>query len=166
MGRPCVAQNAMNVSATPGVVARFWPRVIREACALVLVAVLPTMLAGWLHSKRPAIELTSRPLVEELTVADFMRENSPILWVDARSEREFRAGHVPNAIRLDQEAWEELLPGFLAMWQPGKRVVVYCDTAKCQAGQEVAVRIRRELQIGNVFVLKNGWTAWQEAQRK
>jgi rhodanese-related sulfurtransferase len=124
------------------------------------------MIAGWLHPKRPAIGLTSRPLVEELTLADLARVPPPILWVDARSEREFQAGHVPNAVRLDQETWGELLPGFLAVWQPDKTVVVYCDTAQCQASQEVAARIRRELQIDHVFVLKNGWAAWREAQRK
>ena len=146
--------------------ARFWSKTLRESCALVLVAILPALIAGWLHPKRPAIGLTSRPRVEEFTVADLVRANPTILWVDARSEQEFQAGHIPNAVRLNQDAWEELLPGFLAVWQPGKAVVVYCDTAKCQASQEVAVRIRRELQIGNLFVLKNGWAAWQEAQRK
>ena len=110
--------------------------------------------------------LTSRPLVEERTVADLAQANSSILWVDARSEREFQAGHVPSAVLLNQEAWEELLPDFLALWQPGKMVVVYCDTEKCRASQEVAVRSRRELQIDDIFVLKNGWAAWQEAQRK
>jgi len=130
------------------------------------VAIVPAMVAGWLHPKRPVIALTSRPLVEERTVADLAQANSSILWVDARSEREFQAGHVPSAVLLNQEAWEELLPDFLALWQPGKMVVVYCDTEKCRASQEVAVRIRRELQIDDVFVLKNGWAAWQEAQRK
>jgi rhodanese-related sulfurtransferase len=156
----------MNVVTSPTAVARFWPKALREARALVLFAILPAIVAGWLHPKRPAIGVISRPLVEERTVADLMRTNPPILWVDARSEQEFQTGHIPNAVRLNQEVWEELLPGFLAAWHPGKVVVVYCGTAKCQASQEVAVRIRRELQIDTVFVLKNGWAAWQEAQRK
>jgi rhodanese-related sulfurtransferase len=133
---------------------------------VVLLATLPAVLAGWLHPKRPAIGLTSRPVVEERTVGDLVRASTPILWVDARSEQEFQAGHVPKAVRLDQETWEKLLPGFLAAWQPGMVVVVYCNTDMCQASQEVAVRIRRELQIDNVVVLKNGWAAWREAQRK
>ncbi|MFA5264877.1 MAG: rhodanese-like domain-containing protein [Opitutaceae bacterium] len=106
------------------------------------------------------------PLVEERTIADLLRANSPILWVDARAEREFQAGHVPDAVRLNLEAWDGLLPEFLAAWQPGKVVVVYCNTDKCQTSQEVAVRIRRELQIDHVVVLKNGWAAWREAQRQ
>jgi rhodanese-related sulfurtransferase len=133
---------------------------------LILLAVLSAMVAGWLHPKRPGMALIRPPLVEERTIADLLRANSPILWVDARAEREFQAGHVPDAVRLNLEAWDGLLPEFLAAWQPGKVVVVYCNTDKCQTSQEVAVRIRRELQIDHVVVLKNGWAAWREAQRQ
>jgi len=46
------------------------------------------------------------------------------------------------------------------------RVVVYCNSQRCDASREVAVRLRHELQIDNVFVLQGGWNAWLEAQKK
>jgi rhodanese-related sulfurtransferase len=134
--------------------------------ALLLgLALVPALLAAWLHPKRPEWSWT-RPVVTELALADAVRLTPPVVWVDARPDEEYSARHVPGAVPLNEDRWEERLPDFMAAWRPGARVVVYCNSQRCDASREVAVRLRHELQIDNVFVLQGGWTAWLEAQKK
>jgi rhodanese-related sulfurtransferase len=139
--------------------------VCRPAALLLSLALIPAVLTGWLHPKRPAWSWT-RPTVTELPLADAERLTPPVVWLDARPDEEYAAQHVPGALSLNEDHWEELLPKFMAVWQPGARVVVYCNSQRCDASREVAVRLRHELQIDNVFVLQGGWNAWLEAQKK
>jgi rhodanese-related sulfurtransferase len=83
-----------------------------------------------------------------------------VLWLDARSADEYEAGHVPGAILLNLESWDQLFPQFLDRWSPEKRVVVYCSVATCELSHEVAERLRKN-GISSVFVLKGGWEAWK-----
>jgi rhodanese-related sulfurtransferase len=137
----------------------------RQAALLLSFALVPALFTAWLHPKRPAWSWT-RPAVTELALADAVRLAPPVIWLDARPDEEYGAQHVPGALSLNEEHWEELLPKFMAAWQPGTRVVVYCNSQRCDASREVAARLRHELQIDNVFVLQGGWAAWLEAQKK
>jgi rhodanese-related sulfurtransferase len=69
------------------------------------------------------------------------------------------------ALSLNEDRWNELLPQFLAVWSPGKKIVVYCSSLSCNASREVARRLRKEAQIPDVFVLEGGWEAWVKKNR-
>jgi rhodanese-related sulfurtransferase len=136
----------------------------RQAGVLLLAALLPALLAGALHPRRPAWSRDQAMMPE--VVWSTVREWPGLkLLVDARSGEAFRRQHIPGALPLSEGQWEERLPAFIKAWQPGARVVVYCDNAGCQASQAVARRLRRELGINSVFVLKGGWGAWLESQK-
>jgi len=87
------------------------------------------------------------------------------IWIDARPDDEFARDHVPGAISLNEDHWNELLPQFLAAWSPGKKVVVYCSAQSCDLAREVAERLRKEAQLPDVFVLDGGWEAWLKKNR-
>jgi len=87
------------------------------------------------------------------------------IWIDARPDDEFARDHVPGAISLNEDHWNELLPQFLAAWSPGKKVVVYCSAQSCDLAREVAERLRKEAQLPDVFVLEGGWEAWVKGNR-
>jgi rhodanese-related sulfurtransferase len=87
------------------------------------------------------------------------------IWVDARPDDEFANDHVPGAISLNEDRWNELLPQFLAVWAPGKKIIVYCSSLSCNASREVARRLRKEAQLSDVFVLEGGWEAWLKKNR-
>lgn len=87
------------------------------------------------------------------------------LWVDARSSEDFASGHVPNALLLNEDEWNVLLPKFLKVWQPGVKTVVYCNRLQCNASSTVATRLKEELGLEDVYVLKGGWEAWLESKR-
>jgi len=134
---------------------------LRDAGVLLLLALLPALLSAWLHPNRPAWSWHP-PAVAEVDLRTVQQWHA-VLWVDARGAKDYSQQHIPGAISLNETEWERLLPEFLLAWQPGRPVVVYCNSEQCNASHEVAARLKRELNIGNIRVLKGGWAAWQEA---
>jgi rhodanese-related sulfurtransferase len=102
---------------------------------------------------------------ERVSVAQAQSWNEEAIWVDARPDEEFEREHVPGAVLLNEDRWNELLPQFLAIWSPGKRIVVYCNAQDCNASREVAHRLRKEAQLKNVFILEGGWEEWLKSKK-
>ena len=136
----------------------------RDCILLLLLAALPALLAGWFHPKRPAWEW-HKPGVAEIDVNEVTRWLPPVLWVDARTVEAYQSRHVPGAVLLNENEWEQQLPGFLEAWQPNSKIVVYCDSQACDASQAVALRLQRELKLGDVHVLKGGWAEWLKTKQ-
>ena len=137
---------------------------MRQALLLAALAFIPGIgeaiyfrdKVSW-QSPIPASEMVT------LTQARAWGENT--IWVDARPDAEFEREHIPGAVLLNEDRWNELLPQFLATWSPEKRVVVYCSSQSCNASREVARRLRDEAQLKNVFVLQGGWEEWLKSRK-
>lgn len=134
----------------------------RDCVLLLILALIPAVLTGWFHPRHP-VWSWSTPGVAEVGLDELGRAGANILWVDARPAEQYAAAHIPGALPLNEDHWEEQLPAFLGVWQPNSVVVVYCDSSACQASQAVARRLQRELGLTNVRVLRDGWSAWQKA---
>jgi len=132
---------------------------VRQALILVALAFLPGI--GQAIYFRDKVSWQSPiPASEMVTVAQARAWGANAIWVDARPDVEFEREHVPGAVPLNEDRWNELLPQFLAAWSPEKSIVVYCSSQSCNASREVARRLRDEAQLKNVFVLKGGWEEW------
>ena len=130
-------------------------RVLKQAGILLLAAGLAaTVAAVW-------IPFRENDESEITLAAALARQPPPLLWIDARSEPEYRNEHVPGAFRLDAEHWEQLAPKVLAAWEPDQVAIVYCASPGAQASREVAGRLR-DFKLGPVFVLQGGWKAWKQ----
>jgi rhodanese-related sulfurtransferase len=136
----------------------------RQAALILLIALVPAVLAGLVHPKRPTL---SRPVAgNEIDLPTALQMGPRVLWVDARRRIEFDRGHIPGAVLLNEDEWERLLDGFLDAWKRGSLVVVYCSSVSCDASRGVASRLKKEVRIENVHVLKGGWEEWRAAQKK
>ena len=105
------------------------------------------------------------PPSESVTVAQAQAWGANAIWADARPDEEFARDHVPGAIPLNEDRWNELLPQFLATWSPEKKVVVYCSSQGCNASREVARKLRTEAQLKDIFVLQGGWEEWLKREK-
>lgn len=131
----------------------------RQAVMLAVLTLLPAV--GEAIYFRDKISWRSPiPPSESVNVDQARAWGQNAVWVDARPDEEFAHDHVPGALSLNEDRWNELLPQFLAAWSPGKKVVVYCSSLSCNASREVARRLRKEAQLPDVFVLEGGWEAW------
>jgi rhodanese-related sulfurtransferase len=131
---------------------------VRHASVILFAALIPAVLTAAFHPRRPALS-EEAVLPGEERLETVLGWGKTVLWVDARSPREYDADHVPGAILLNLEDWDTLFPSFLEHWQPDEKVVVYCSSTACQLSHEVAQRLK-QTGIPQVFVLKGGWDAW------
>lgn len=132
--------------------------------SLILVgAVLLASLNHVFNPDRPA--WNPEVLGEGEVLLSQLGRQDQILWVDARSVDAFVKEHIAGAINLNEDDWDAQLPELLAVWEPDLKIVVYCSSQTCQASHAVAERLRTEVGLGDVTVLKGGWEAWQAAQK-
>jgi rhodanese-related sulfurtransferase len=137
---------------------------VRQALILVALAFLPG-IGEALYFRDNISWQTPIPASEMVTVTQARAWGGNAIWVDARPDVEFERDHVPGAVQLNEDRWNELLPQFLAAWSPEKRVVIYCSSQSCNASREVARRLRDEAQLKNVFVLQGGWEEWLKRRK-
>ncbi|TAG09297.1 MAG: rhodanese-like domain-containing protein [Verrucomicrobia bacterium] len=92
----------------------------------------------------------------------------PLLWIDARTRVLWQKNGMPGSILWNLDPTEdaasmeaEAVPHLLNY----PRVVIYCDDLDCGLSEQVAQKIRA-LGLGNqVFALRGGWRALNEAGR-
>ena len=102
---------------------------------------------------------------DEITLAAARDHRGPLLWLDARHGTAYAAAHIPEALPLDLDQWDVQIVDVIARWQPGMRVLVYCDDSACSSSRQVASRLRKEYQFDDVWLLHGGWSSWQRAVR-
>jgi rhodanese-related sulfurtransferase len=139
-------------------------RVVREALVLVALAFVPA-IGQAIHFRDKVSWQSPIPASESVTVAQARAWGANTVWLDARPDEEFARDHVPGALSLNEDHWNELFPQFLATWSPEKKVVVYCSSQNCNASREVARKLRNEAQLKDVFVLQGGWEEWLKAKK-
>jgi rhodanese-related sulfurtransferase len=134
---------------------------LRQSVALLALALLPAAVqALYLRDKIPWQSRVAESDLVSVEVARGWGANA--LWVDARPDKEFERDHIPGAVLLNEDRWNELLSQFLAtQWSPEKKIVVYCSAASCNLAEDVARRLREEAKLPNeIRILKGGWEAW------
>ena len=135
---------------------------LRQSVFLVGLALLPAVGQA-LYYKDKVSWQTPVAASEMVTVAQ--ARSSDAIWIDARPQGEFESEHVPGALLLNEDRWNELLPQVLAVWAPEKRLIVYCSSESCGSSREIAHRLRKEAGLTNVFVLEGGWEAWKKEKQ-
>ena len=154
----------MRIETPPRVSAGLWRRGARQAAVILLLALIPAVLTAWLHPRRPQWSRDSAA-VPEVDWAAVEQSRPRVLLIDARNAAAFARGHIPGAVWLGTGPGDDGLVAVARAWQPGVRLVVYCDSARCEAAQAAAHRLVRETGIADVAVLKGGWSAWSEAHQ-
>lgn len=110
--------------------------------------------------------LRDAPAADEITLVAARAHRGPLLWLDARPAADFARDRIPEALPLNLDEWDAQVVDVLARWQPGTRVIVYCDDRACGSSHQVAERLRRDYQFDDVVILHGGWSVWQKAVGK
>jgi len=132
---------------------------LRQLSLLAALALVPA-IGQAIYFRNKVSWQSPVPVSEIVTLTQARSWGENAIWVDARPDEEFAHEHVPGAILLNEDHWNDLVGPFLATWSPDKKVVVYCSSQSCNASRDVARRLRDEAQLKNVFVLEGGWEEW------
>lgn len=86
-----------------------------------------------------------------------------VLWLDARSEADYQADHIPGALCLNEDNWDAGIMELMGAWLPAPRpIVIYCGSESCGTSQRIADRLREALPDAEIYSLKGGWDAWSK----
>src|SRR5690625_2306959 len=134
--------------------------ILRQASLLLLLAVPAALLTAFFHPRAPIWE--EDVLQPGEVRLEMVGEWQDVLWVDARTRSEYEEGHIPEAVLLNEEAWDELLFDFFEAYiqNPNQRIVVYCGGSQCERSTIVAERLRENIEDADIFVLKGDWREW------
>lgn len=119
------------------------------------------LVGDWSTAARfsdPAGERIAIPL--ERAVDRF--EKGAALFLDARPPGQYLEGHIHGALNLP---WQDVDSYFIELadrLSQAEMLITYCDGESCVLSHELALFLR-EMGYGNVLVLINGWTLWQQA---
>jgi rhodanese-related sulfurtransferase len=82
--------------------------------------------------------------------------------LDARTREQYEAGHLPGAILLDCYDIGRYLDGVLPLLSPDQEIMIYCESATCDAS-ELLARELYSLGFKRLVVYKGGFDEWLAA---
>lgn len=140
------------------------------AASLLLAWAVNTFRPGGLPWIGSAEEVTEEQTQEEerfgisVNTAQQAWERDMALFVDSRSPKSFRLGHIPGAVNLPLNEVSCEGPGLLERTIPGKDtvLVVYGFEASCSTSEMLASLLRRMGYL-NIVEMPDGIVGWQEA---
>ena len=134
-------------------------RGILQAVLVALLALAGAAATQW-KIGLPLYAYMERPADDEITVVDFASTPEAYLVIDARNKKRYEAGHIPDAILLNEANFDEaMFELFPKLQDNDRRLVIYCDQRSCKASRTIAEKLR-SLGLINVFVLRGGWKEW------
>ena len=132
-------------------------KLIKDLLFIILIAGMIGMCNYLLNPNHPNMDLAS----DEITLEMLARLPQPIMIIDARSSKEFAAGHVKNAYNISESEFERHLSKFLDAWIPDSTLIVYCNPGACNSSRSIANRLKNECGMKRVYVLKDDWRKWK-----
>jgi len=110
------------------------------------------------------LQLVANQEVVEL-FRDPRYEQGLVIFVDARDEPHYAAGHIPGAWQLDRFRPEQYLPAVLPACLSALKVVVYCNGGECEDSEFAAIMLREAgVPRETLFVYAGGITEWKASR--
>ena len=89
-------------------------------------------------------------------------EQGLVLFVDARDDQHYQAGHIPGAWQFSHYRPEQYLPTVLPACLGAQKIIVYCTGGACEDSEFAALMLRDAgIPRDNLFVYAGGMAEWQ-----
>lgn len=101
---------------------------------------------------------------QAITISEAMMEfqASHTIFLDARSEFDYKQGHIKGALNLPCEEFDEFYPKVAPRLDKDKTMVAYCDGTECELSL-LLTRDLRELGYQDLKIFFGGWEEWKGA---
>jgi rhodanese-related sulfurtransferase len=93
---------------------------------------------------------------------DPRREQDGVIFIDARDDEHYQAGHIPGAYHFDRFRPENYLTNVLQVCLTAQQIVFYCNGGDCDDSEHAAIMLRDSIGIPKekVFVYGGGLNEW------
>jgi rhodanese-related sulfurtransferase len=82
------------------------------------------------------------------------------VFMDARSEYDYKAGHIQTARNFPEKTLDIWMPDFFNTTPPEALLIIYCSDPRCHLAEHLARKLY-EFGYTNVYILTAGWSGWQ-----
>lgn len=124
--------------------------------ATVISIVLAVLMFGCSQSS-----VNEKEVVDASTFEQMMKDNDEAIILDVRTPEEFTGGHIPNAVLMN--VYDDDFKIKIDNLDKTKTILVYCAAG---VRSEKAAEILKGSGFKEVYHLKNGMKAWNEAQKE
>jgi rhodanese-related sulfurtransferase len=85
-----------------------------------------------------------------------------VIFIDARSDKDYQAGHIPGAWQFDRYHPENYLASVAPACQNATQIIVYCAGGDCEDSEFAAINLRDVLGLPKekLSVYGGGFTEW------
>jgi rhodanese-related sulfurtransferase len=84
-----------------------------------------------------------------------------LVFLDAREEALYRAGHIPGAWEFDPYRPEKYFPAVFPLCQAAEQIVIYCSGGDCDDSESAAITLRDVgIATNKLFVYLGGFAEW------
>jgi rhodanese-related sulfurtransferase len=111
--------------------------------------------------RQEGLQLAGSNLVLQL-FHDPRRQQDGVIFIDARDDEHYRAGHIPGAYHFDRFHPENYLTNVLQVCLSAQQIVFYCNGGDCDDSEHAAIMLRDSFAIPRekVFVYGGGLNEW------
>jgi len=99
-------------------------------------------------------------------VAIFNDPNTAVggnVFVDARNDREYEAGHIPGAIQADHYRLEDYIDMLLDHAESAEKIIVYCNGGNCEDSIFLCSdMLDFEIPCDKLYLYPGGWQEWTD----
>lgn len=86
------------------------------------------------------------------------------VFVDARVDESYEAGHIPGAVQCDFYRIDYYFPDLLRRAAHAEKIIVYCGNADCEDSLYVCGELlKSDVHRARILLFKGGWKEWNEA---
>ena len=142
-------------------------KLVGQVALLVGLAFIGAAGTHFFHPRAPAWRQVEEPVRDDEVTVEMVgqRWKNNVLWIDARPAEQFAKDHIPDAININEQERDQQLFDHITLLQDNmKPVVIYCDSSACQASRKLKDFLAERLPIGDLYVLRGGWSAWKESR--
>ena len=85
--------------------------------------------------------------------------NHDVVFIDARPNRDFKAGHLEGAINVPVDIGDDERYKAMTGVAKNAHIVVYCQSRGCKFAEKIAIKLMSD-DFSKVSLLKGGWREW------
>ncbi|MEJ2545376.1 MAG: rhodanese-like domain-containing protein [Calditrichaceae bacterium] len=137
--------------------------IIKEVIIIIFISILAALVFNYVNEQQIAILYHPYKFDndKQLTVAQIKKihKHKEVLFIDARTEDEYKSGHIPDAINIPADMGRSAKMEMLSKIPKDLHVIVYCENAQCNMAERLAKEMQY-LKYTSVTVFKGGWEEW------
>jgi len=124
--------------------------------------VSPRSIPWIYHARTEAVVGDVRiPFIDEKKAREFF-DDAATVFLDARTEEDYRDGHVRGAHSLPEPELEARFAEVEPFLPPDARIILYCSGPDCDMAEKVAIFLAK-MGRSNLMIMTAGFPAWKAA---